>query len=227
MNNEEVVIKKAVKPDEIKEETKPVKKKITKKNKKVIKKKNENLSALEKLRPAHREFVAEYVKNLGNGTRAYMHAYPKSREATARVKASVLLTKDNIKESLKEEYAKYFAKKDSEIEKSKTYQMIHNLGDIPISDIIDLENGKFTIKDLKDIPPQAVHMIKTITRNERTNKDGGKDVNLQITTYDKLKALELRAKMQGLLKDDDSNKVVEIVVKPAVRPDQEDNEDEG
>lgn len=49
-----------------------------------------------------KRFCQEYVKNGNNGTQAYMTAYPKSNEESARRMASKLLTIIDVQEYIKE-----------------------------------------------------------------------------------------------------------------------------
>jgi len=72
---------------------------------------------------------------------------------------------------------------------------------------------------MDEIPPEAIHAIKSIKRTEKTNQHGT-DITLEVTLHDKLGALKLRAQMQGLLEDENNNATVEIIVKNAERPEE-------
>ena len=208
MNNN-IEIKTAQKPEEKKEKRKPhFKKNIIAKD---------TPRAIDNLSPAHKDFVKEYVKNMGNATKAYLSAYPHVKMTTAAANGSKLLCNAKIIDAIREEYELYFKNKDSDIEKSKTYQLIHSLGTTKISEIIDLEGQTLSVKSLEDIPESAIHAIKSIKRTERTT-ESGTDVNIEVTLYDKLSALKLRSQIQGLLKSDEDKQTIEIVIKPAERP---------
>jgi hypothetical protein len=198
-----------------------IKKAVRPKQKKIIpeKKEEEAKREIDKLSPAHKAFVKEYVKNLGNGTRAYMATYPNAKYDTARAKAAELVAKDNVKRAIKEEYELYFKNKDSEIEKSKTYQMIHSLGSTPISDIVNMADRTLVVKSMDEIPPESIHAIKSLDYVERETANGI-DRMIKVTLYDKLAALKLRAQMQGLL-EAEGNSTVEIIVNAAQRPEDE------
>jgi hypothetical protein len=53
-----------------------------------------------KLSPLERRFSSEYFANSGNGTRAYLAAKPHVTRETAKVEASRLLTRPNVKAEL-------------------------------------------------------------------------------------------------------------------------------
>ena len=201
------------KPDK---EVKPKKKRGRKPGKK--NKKEKEVKVIDKLSPIHKLFVKNYVECINNGTRAYRMTYPKASETTARINASKLLSKANIKQAIDEEYAEYFKNKDSEREKSETYRLIHSVAKTPISDIVDLEGRTLVVKDLKEIPEFAVHAIKQIEYIKKETQHGT-DENIKITLHDKLGALKLRAQMQGLI-DKDNNTQIDITVLPAERPDE-------
>lgn len=45
-----------------------------------------------------KEFCHEYVRNSGNGTQAYLHAYNSNSENSAKIEASKLLRRDDVTE---------------------------------------------------------------------------------------------------------------------------------
>lgn len=53
------------------------------------------------IKPLHQQFVLKYLE-LQDGAKAYQHVYPKSSPATAKVNASVLLKKPEIRAYLQE-----------------------------------------------------------------------------------------------------------------------------
>jgi len=171
-----------------------------------------------KVENIHKLFAKEYVVHYGNGTQAYMKVYPKTKEATAAVSASRLLNNVKIQRLIDAEYKKIFKEKDTEIEKSKTYKMIHAIGNSNISDVVDLENGTLKVKDISEIPPGAIEAIQSIKRHKKETAYGTDDM-LEVRMHPKLQALELRAKLQGMIEKDSNLATLEIVVKPAIRPD--------
>lgn len=218
-NNQELIvsIKPAVKPEnDIKKEIKQPKKRGRKKD--IKNKKIKETKAIDKLSPRYKIFVKNYIDCIYNGTRAYMMTYPKSRPETARIKASQLLAKLNIKKAVEEESKEYFKNKDSEREKSETYKLIYSIAKTPISDIVDLEGRTLIVKDLKEIPEFAVHAVKSIEYIKKETQYGI-DENIKIVLHDKLSALKLRAQMQGLI--DKEGPSLDIIIKAAEKPEEE------
>ena len=174
---------------------------------------------LKKTETNYHLFAKEYVANFANGTQAYIKVYPQTKKDTAAVSASRLLKKVKVIELINAEYEKLFKEKDSQIEKSKTYKMIHAIGDSDISDVVDLENGTLQVKDISEIPVKARQAIQALKFHRRETKDGA-DETIEVKMHPKLQALELRAKLQGMLQEK-VEMTGEIIVKPAVRPDKE------
>jgi hypothetical protein len=170
----------------------------------------------------HRLFVKEYVANFSNGTVAYKKVYPHVKDSTAKVQASKLLTKTNVQAWIKEEYERIWKDKDSELEKSKTYAMIHALGDSEISEVVDLETGTLKVKDFSEIPLKARQAIQSIKFKTRTTQYG-EDSELEVKMHSKQAALDLRAKIQGMIQDK-VDITGEIVITPAEKPEEEKGE---
>lgn len=165
-------------------------------------------------------FAKEYVANMGNGTKAYLSVYPNAKIGTAATQASRMLNDPKIKALIENEYKRVFKDKDDEIERSKTYKMIHSIGNTNIAEVIDLEGGTLRVKDLSEIPESAQHAIESVKRRYKETKYGPEEY-LEVKLFDKIKALELRAKLQGMLQDK-TELTGEIIVKKAVRPDKKD-----
>ena len=205
MNENEMTIIPATPPALPKQKPKP------KKKKKSIEKKE--------MKPAHIAFIKEYVRNMGNATRAYMAVYPKASYGAAREAACGLLTKANIKKAIDAEYKKLWDDKDTDLEKSKTLQMIKELGNSNVFDVVDLKDGTLFVKSLDEIPIEAQNSIMSIEKI-RKETDKGIDEVIKVKLHPKLQALELRAKIQGLLQEKvEHSGTIEIV--PAARPEDE------
>ena len=179
-----------------------------------------NKTALDILKPEHRMFVAEYVACAGNGTEAYMKAYPKAKYNTARANAPKLLALTCISEAIEIQSDKYWKDKDKEIEKSKTYRLIHFCGDVDIADIF---TNEYDVKPLNEIPLTARLAIQSIKKTEKITKYGT-DKTVEVTLVNKLSALQLRATMQGMLSDKSESDDMIITVGLAVRPDRMDDD---
>lgn len=175
-------------------------------------------SAFDKLSKKHKLFVSHYVGDcLYNATKAYQATYNTAKYDTAMVNGSNLLRNAKVKLAIDEISKKQFSGIQSDIEKNETYKKIKSLSQMSIDEVIDLAGRTLCVKSLDEIPQHARYAIKTI-RYDRKEKDGDINENIYVTFEDKLKALELLAKIQGLLDKDENKQTVEIVVKPAERP---------
>lgn len=188
--------------------------------KKVAKKKIDAKSALKSLSLKHQEVVLEYFKNMGHARKAYKKVYPKSTDAAADVSMSKLLRKPKIKAAIAELYHELWGERESELEKSKTYQLVNAIGTTEISDVIEVEEGEFRVKNLSEVSPEAKHAIQSIEITKKTTQYGI-DENIKVRMHSKLPALEFKAKLQNMIKDDDSNIIINVV--KAVRPDKQDD----
>lgn len=191
--------------------TKNTKKKTTAKPAKIE-------SAFDGLSDKHKLFVMNHIKNMGNQTRAYMDTYPNAQYDTARAKSSELVSKDNVKRAIDEKNLEVYADIMTDLEKNKTYQLIKSIGDSTIADVIDLEGGSLKVKSLSDIPETALHSIQSIAMDEKDGSNGYSK-NLKVTMHNKLNALKARAEIQKLIDPKAEVQKLEIIVKPAQRPD--------
>ena len=184
------------------------------------KKEKKELSAFDSLAPKHQLFVKQYIIHNGKGGPAYREVYKGVKDIyVASANANRLMRNPKIRQAVDDEYSKIFKDKDSEIERSKTYQLIHSIGNTNIADVIDLEGGTLTVKDISEIPIEAREAIESIKSREKEGKYGVERV-LEVKMHDKIKALELRAKLQGMLQEK-MELTGEIIVKPAERPDKD------
>lgn len=168
------------------------------------------------MKPEHALFVNEYVCNGGNGTQAYMSAYPSAKYDSASVLANKLIRNIKIQEAIQAEFARIFKDKDKEFKRGELYQQISQIGNSDISDIIEIEGDTLRIKDLNSLPPSVRKCIKTI-KVSRKDTEQGEQVVHEVTLHDKMKALELQAKILRLVNDDPIE--IDVVIKRAVRPD--------
>ncbi len=162
-------------------------------------------------------FIRAFLENGGNATRAYMVAFPNATYNTARTESSKLLAKPNIIEKLQSEYELLWKQKDLDFEKSKVYKSVQLLGKSNIADIVNIEDGTLTVRDMDEIPPEALETIQSIKFTKKLNKMGGIDENLEVKMHPKLQALELLCRIQKMINDKLEGDF-EIIVKPAVRP---------
>jgi len=194
-----------------------------KKEKKAKKEKDKSgfktgLPIFDSLSLKHQEFVQALIDCKGNQYKAYMTVYPNVSNATARTNAWRLLANADIKAALRERHKAYWEEKDEVISKSETYRMINYVGRATIADVVDLGNGSLEVKDFKDIPPEALEAIQSIEKIVTETKFGTNE-RLIVKMHSKIAALELRAKMLGILDPTTEDKPKEIVIKKAIRPD--------
>jgi hypothetical protein len=180
-------------------------------------------TAFEKLSDKHRLFVKNYIKHFGNGTKAYSDTYPTASYDTARAQSAILIAKHSIKQAIDEEYSIIYKNIRSETEKAETYNLITALGKSEISQIINLDTGTVKINELSELPPEALHSIQSIECNTKTSGRSDSptiDEVVKVKLHPKLKALELRAKIQGLIDTKDEAPQVNIIIKPAKEPEE-------
>ena len=175
------------------------------------------ISFFDELSAKHKLFVLNYIKNLYNGTRAYMDTYPSSKSDSARANAVKLLAKNSIKQAIDEKMAEQFKDIQTETEKNKTYQLIRAIGNSTIDEIIDMDSQNLTVKSLDEIPPWAKHAIASIEYDEKETPVGV-NKNIKVKLHNKLNALKLRAEIQNLIDPKNDSNKLEIVVTPAERP---------
>ena len=179
----------------------------------------EEKSAFDKLSDKHKLFVSHYVGDcFYNATKAYLAAYPHVKYETAMTKASDLIRNSKVKAAIDELSKEAFSKIQSEKEKNETYQKIKALSGMSVEDVIDLAGRTLVVKSLDEIPREARYAIKSI-KYDRKESDSKINENIHVTFEDKLKSLELLSRIQGLLEKDEQ-KPIEIIVKPAVRPEE-------
>ena len=174
------------------------------------------------LDPKDRLFVTAYIKNSGNGTRAYLTVNPHVAKSTATVEASRLLRNPNISAAIEEETKRHWKNRESEIEKEYTFQKVKNIAESDIADVVDIVNGNLIVRDLADIPAEirgCIQSIKAVKTSKETKYGMDEAQMFEVKLYDKLRAIELMAKIQKMIDAKTEPGPIEIVVKPAVRPD--------
>ena len=170
-----------------------------------------------KLIPTQALFVKEYIRWNGNGRKAYLAVFPKTKPHTADQSASRLLNNVKVMDAIRAEYVKIFKEKDLEAEKANIYQSLRMISDAYLCDAIDIEGGEFTVKDFKDIPPECLYAMQGADSSE-SNSDTGNSKRVTIKLQDKLKALEMRAKIIKLIDPKSDVAQIEITIKKPVRP---------
>lgn len=147
----------------------------------------------DKLTPKQIAFVEEYLIDM-NATRAYKAAgYSVKSENAAGVEGFKLLRNPKIEAYLHKRMGE--RSKATQITAESTLRGINNIAEANITDVVTLvrePNGayKMQIADFDKLPRN----IKAAIQSIKQNKDG----SIEIKMHDKLKALELQAKHQGL-----------------------------
>lgn len=170
-----------------------------------------------KLSQKQEDFCIHYAKH-GNATKAYKYAYKTEnmRPATINVKASELLNNGKITVRLQELNQK--AVSDAVMSKQEALELLSVKARVRITDVCDFsqemvgndENGDpvyqtvWTMKDSKDIAPEVLACIKSVT----VTKTGPK-----IELYDANASAKLLADMLGWNAPVESNVNSEVRVK--------------
>lgn len=141
-------------------------------------------------------FVEEYLIDL-NATRAYKVVYKsvKSDDVAAKA-ASRVLKNVEVKNYLGQRMEE--RSKATRITQESTIRGINNIAEANITDVVTLvrePNGayKMQIEDFEKLPRN----IKAAIQSIKQNRDG----SIEIKMHDKMKALELQAKHQGLFNE--------------------------
>lgn len=150
----------------------------------------------DKLTPKQIAFVEEYLIDM-NATRAYKAAgYSVKSENAAGVEGFKLLRNPKIDAYLQKRMEE--RSKATQITAESTLRGINNIAEANITDIVTLvrePNGayKMQIADFEELPRN----IKAAIQSIKQNRDG----SIEIKMHDKMKALELQAKHQGLFNE--------------------------
>ncbi len=153
-----------------------------------------------KLSPKQKLFCENYILNGYNATRAYQEAgYSCKSDQIASEKASRMLASNGKVIA----YIKIL-----ETEKSKDFKIskddiLHELAKMAfgnIGDLVDVEHGSFKLRN--DIDPEKKRNflagVSGISSSSSYGKDG-QSKSFSISSKDKIKSLELIAKMTGVL----------------------------
>ena len=147
----------------------------------------------DKLTPKQTVFVEEYLIDM-NATRAYKAAgYSVKSEKAAATEGSKLLRNSKVALYLQQRMDE--RSKVTQITAESTLRGINNIAVANITDVVTLvtePNGsiRMQIADFAKLPKN----IKAAIQSIKQNRDG----SIEIKMHDKLKALELQAKHQGL-----------------------------
>ncbi len=135
-------------------------------------------------------FANEYLIDL-NATRAYMAAYPNTKnENTAAVSANKLLRNAKIQEYISKRMKEREIR--TEVTQDRILEEIANIAFYQVSDYVDVVGGQVIVKDTKPLKSNQLKAIAGI-------KEGANGIEIKLN--DKLKALELLGRHTGLWND--------------------------
>jgi hypothetical protein len=163
-------------------------------------------------------FVHEYVRCGGKASTAYRSVYPNVKNSTSEVNSCKLLRNTKIKEAISEEYCKIWKEKDTESFKGSLVAQLNAIRNATIDSMVNIEDGVLTVKDIADIPPEALLAISGIDYSE-SNTEAGQSKRVSLKLRDSLKAIEMIAKIIKIIDPKADTQQVEIIIKPPVRPD--------
>lgn len=143
---------------------------------------------MSELSDKHKLFVAEYVKNNCNGTKAYMAVYPDCAYDSARVLASELLTNINIKSAINTEIERLLSDK-----LELTLQVVNEYKKIAFADMkqfIDPKTGESVIDE-----DTITEVIKSIQFDTVSSEKGVRKEKFKFELYNKQAALDSISKL--------------------------------
>lgn len=157
-----------------------------------------------KLSPQQEKFCQNYILNGFNATKAYLDAYSCKSEKTASASGTRLLGNVKIKQRLTELQKE--THKDFTITREQILQELAKMAFGNIGHLIDIKGGRITLRD--DLTSDQKQLaLASISSVGASYSDGEKGMSKSFTIQnkDKLKALELIARMTGALDGSDSN----------------------
>lgn len=141
-----------------------------------------------------KRFLKYYIEDPTNATEAARKAgySPKSANSMAhQLLHNPLLLPHLEKIAEENEY-------DYGLEAQDILQKLNAIAELNIFDFIEINSGRsITVRSLDDIPHEYGQFVRTIKENMH---------GIEISFYDKIKCLELLAKIKGLLNKDDAPK---------------------
>jgi phage terminase small subunit len=161
----------------------------------------------------HKNFILEYVK-CQNATLAYSRAYPSSKIITAGQNGHQLLKNTKISDAIQEIFNDLWKDKQKKI--GETFENLLNLANADIKSVVDYQDGELTIKNFDETDTR---IIQSIDVTKEDTKYGEKIVQ-KVRMHPKTSALSDLLKVLEMMQDK-SELTGEIIVRPAVRPDEE------
>ncbi len=148
------------------------------------------------LTPKQKRFVAEYLKDL-NGKQAAIRSEYSAK--TAEVQAARLLSNAKVQAAIAEAQAE--RAKRTNITNDRILQELAAIGFYDITDYANVEGNSVTIKDTLAIDKDKRAAIAGIKQTQ---------AGIEVKMLDKLKALELMGRHNGMFKDTVTHEVEDL-----------------
>ncbi len=146
-----------------------------------------------KLTAKQMAFCEVYVEMNNNGLAAYKHVYAVKKDTTAKVNASKLLTKANVRAYIQELQDK--ATSDRIMSREEVLYRYTILARSNVKDVLKFNGSTVTLKDSEELTEEEAYTIQSVSSSK------GKTDKLEIKQVDKIKAVEGLAKHYGLFND--------------------------
>lgn len=154
------------------------------------------ISVFNSLKPKYQAFILEYIIDF-NGERAYKKIYNIKKGATARVNASKLLTKPNIKAALKEKVNELLQDKNELLLKMR--RELDRLAHSDIKEYVDLDdNNTFIATNKSDTRPIESIKVKRTYRKGHGEDEDSVIEETEFKMYNKISAQHELANLLGV-----------------------------
>jgi hypothetical protein len=157
-------------------------------------------------------FVKEYIVNGCNATKAYKKVFPKATYASALTAGPRMFGNVRIKTAIEAELCKHWQEKDLESAKGNLVRRLKVIADAMLDDVIDVKDNTLIVKDMSDIPSEIIYALGGIDYSEN-NTETGSSKRISVKLCDKLKAIEMMAKIIKILDPKSDIQQVEIILK--------------
>lgn len=139
------------------------------------------------------KFCAAYVRSF-NASAAAKECGRKPPWATNQLRNSM------VRRRIRELRDEVLCRQD--VTESKIITEIAKLAFSSIDDLLEFDDDGVTIRSsLNGIPPEALATVREIRNIRRRSADGSESVDVQLKMYDKLRALEMLARVMSMFND--------------------------
>lgn len=149
------------------------------------------------LNSKHQQFINEYLK-CWNATKAYQLVYPKASEESARRLGSNLLTNVDISAAIQQRLD------ENAMSANEVLQRLADHGRGTLADFVSVNESGWSVDLDKAQKAEKLHLLKKITRTEKTLKSKGNEETTVVTSielHDVQNALTLLGKNLGIFSD--------------------------